>query len=177
MQVTKFHFAPSCYMHGINKHEDAQLYRVERIQKVRNNFRKSKNWVFEVLDGRANMFRRVNAVEGLAYDQIFCTSDCWVDRPGTVLTSFVKNCSWCGYRYRISFWMAIVLAHPLSKALSHTCSQHLMFRMCFRDWCLLALVRVRFLSQGNLAHAQTVCTRLSFLLPHTRAWERGYHIS
>ena len=27
--------------------------------------------------------------------------------------------------------------------------------------------------QGNLAHARTVCTRLSFLLPRTRAWERG----
>ena len=27
--------------------------------------------------------------------------------------------------------------------------------------------------QGNLAHVQT-CTRLSFLLPRTRAWERGY---
>ena len=49
-------------------------------------------------------------------------------------------------RYQISFWMAIVPAHPLSKALSHTRSQHLMFRMCFRDWCLLASVRVRFLS-------------------------------
>ena len=26
--------------------------------------------------------------------------------------------------------------------------------------------------QGNLTHAQTVCARLSFLLPYTRAWER-----
>ena len=36
------------------------------------------------------MFRRVNG-EGLAYDQMFWTSDCWVDRPGTVLTSCISG--------------------------------------------------------------------------------------
>ena len=40
-----------------------------------------------------SMFRRVS-VEGLACDQMFCTSDIWVDRIGTVLASVVK--SWCG---------------------------------------------------------------------------------
>ena len=30
----------------------------------------------------------------ISYDQMFCTSDIWVDRPVTVLTSVVKN--WCG---------------------------------------------------------------------------------
>ena len=49
-------------------------------------------------------------------------------------------------RYRISFWMAIVPAQPLSNTLSHTRSQYLMFRMCFRDWCLLASIRVSCLS-------------------------------
>ena len=40
----------------------------------------------------------------------------------------------------------VYVCMPLSKALSHTRSQHLMFRMCFRDWCLLASARVRCLS-------------------------------
>ena len=47
-------------------------------------------------------------------------------------------------RYWISFWMAIVPIHPLSKALSHIHNQHLMFRMCFRDWCLLASIILRY---------------------------------
>ena len=49
-------------------------------------------------------------------------------------------------RYLTSFWMAIVPAMPPSRALSHTHSRHLMFRICFRDWCSLASVRVRCLS-------------------------------
>ena len=131
------------------------------------------------------MFRRVNG-EGLAYDQMFCTSDCRVDRHGTVSTSVVKY--WCGYRCRISFWMAIVPAHPLSKALSHTRSQHLMFRMCFRDWRLLASVRVRFLSllkrsssalwtmdvasSGYLRHLSVILSWVKWLSSHRYCWTR-----
>ena len=45
---------------------------------------------------------------------------------------------------------------------------------CHRGAGVVTLPMVaQYPAQGNLAHAQTVCTRLSFLLPHTRAWERG----
>ena len=73
-------------MHSINKHEGAQLERNRNNLEITLGSPKTESSKFY-------MFRRVNG-EALAYDQMFCTSDCWVDRPGTVLTSFIKN--WCG---------------------------------------------------------------------------------
>ena len=91
-------------------------------------------------------------------------------------------------RYRISFWMAIVPTQPLSKALSHTRSQHLMFRTCFRDWCLLASVRVRCLSllrrsssalwtmdvasSGYLRHLSVILSWVKWLSSHRHCWRR-----
>ena len=37
-----------------------------------------------------DMFRRVNG-EGLAWDQMFCICDDWVDRSSAVLTSAIKS--------------------------------------------------------------------------------------
>ena len=88
-------------------------------------------------------------------------------------------------RYRISFWMAIVPAHPLSKALSHTRSQHLMFRMCFMDWCLLASFRVSLLrrsisalwmmdvaSSGYLRHLSVILSWVKWLSSYRHCWTR-----
>ena len=72
---------------------------------------------------------------------------------------------WCN----LSLWN---LPIALNEAMHTTTIKAILFLICPTGSITLHCDKYYAGYQGNLAHAQTVCTRLSFLLPHTRAWER-----